>query len=113
MTLPSPYVEMSSSASCRSSQTRNRTCPSLRRTSVNTGGLSDSKVPRPLLRSALAQTPILVFEFFLISRNVDFVSFTHVREFKLVDITAYVLNFVNEIEDGFVVSITVTSDLSG
>ena len=63
--------------------------------------------------SALARTLVLIFESFLTSSHVDFVSFAHVREFKLVDITAHVLNFVNEIEDGFVVSITVTSDLSG
>lgn len=41
---------MSASTSLRSSRTRNRTRPSLRRTSVTTGGLSESKVPRPFLK---------------------------------------------------------------
>jgi hypothetical protein len=81
--------------------------------SVNTPGLSDAKVSCPFFESALARMSILVFESFLTCCDVDFVSFAHVVEVELVDITAHVLDFVGEVEDGFVVSVEVPSDLSG
>ncbi|PSO45088.1 MAG: hypothetical protein BRC25_03205, partial [Parcubacteria group bacterium SW_6_46_9] len=39
--------------------------------------------------------------------------FTHVVEAKFIDITPHVLDFVDKVEDRFVVSIKITSDLSG
>jgi len=58
-------------------------------------------------------TLILVFESFLTSRDVDLVSLAHAIEVEFVDITAHVLHFVNVVENSLVVSIKVTSDLSG
>jgi len=67
----------------------------------------------PFFESALARTLILVFESFLTSRDVDLVSLAHAVEVEFVDITAHVLHFVNVVENSLVVSIKVTSDLSG
>jgi len=65
------------------------------------------------LRVRAARTRILVFESLLTSSHVDLVGFTYVVEVKLVHITTHVLDFVDEVENRFVVPIKVTSDLNG
>ena len=93
-----------------------RETPLVRRSDGRVSALAVCLIRRfraPFRESALARTRIVVFYSFLTSCDVHLVSFAHVREFTLVDITAHVLNVVNEIEDGFVVSIAVTSGLSG
>ena len=111
ITLPSPYAAVSSLVSYKFLQTRNRTCPSDRRTSVRTGSLSPSKPPCPFFGSALAQTRILVLTTFLTSGHV-LVSLTHLRKRKLIDVTACLFEFVHEIKDSFVTIVKITSDLS-
>jgi len=84
-----------------------------RRTSVRTGGLSDSKVPRPFFESALARIPVLVLDPFLSRSHIDFVGLADTAQTELVDVTARVLSFVNKVKYSFVVSVKITSDLSG
>jgi len=67
----------------------------------------------PFFESALARTRILVLNSFLTRGYIDFVGFTYLRKLELVEITARFLNFVDKVEDGFVVSVKIASDLSG
>jgi hypothetical protein len=67
----------------------------------------------PFFESALARTRILVFTSFLTSSHVDLVGFTHLGKLEFVDVTARFLDFVNKVENGFVITVKITSDLSG
>jgi len=89
-----------------------RTGPSHRRTSVKTGGLSPLTL-RAFFRVRTRTDRFLVFVALLTGSNVDIVSFPHFRKLKLVDVVAHVMGFVDEIENGFVVTIKITSDLGG
>jgi len=45
--------------------------------------------------------------------DVDFVGFAHVVEIEFFEITARFLDFVDKVENEFVVTVEITSDLSG
>lgn len=80
--------------------------------SVNTDGSFDSKVSRSFFESPRVRGFPSRFRSFLTSSDVDFVSFAHVRESNS-SISPHVLDFMDEVGDGFVIAVKIPSDLSG